>query len=205
MSFKKEVWFITGASTGLGLHLTKGLLQNGHQVAAVSRDKAPLQDLIGQSMETGSKTTDLLCLAADLTSEDSVQSAILQTILQFGRIDTVVNYAGCDLSTPVEALSECVIHQYFEENVFGAFHVLKQVLPYMQTQGSGTILTYSSPVIATAIAGSTLYAATHRAIESLSEDLTAGMEARGIQQTFIGSYISRQTVAEQTGVLTAAC
>lgn len=196
MSFK-EVWFITGASTGLGLYFAKGLLQNGQRVAAVSRDRLSLQSLIGRPIGAGDKTKDLLCLTADLTHEDSVQKAIQQTILQFGRIDGIVNYAGCDLSTPPEMLPENVLHQHFEENVFGTFHVLKQTLPYLRRQGSGLILNYSSPATAVAIAGSTLYAATKLAVESLLEDLTAGMEDQGIQQTFIGPGIFRQTGSER--------
>lgn len=194
----KEVWFITGASTGLGHHLMKGLLQNGHQVAAVARDKDSLQGLIGRYLaddrragsngktEVGWQAEDLLCLSADLTNEDSVQQAIQQTIHQFGRIDKVVNYAGCDLYTPVEGLSENVLHHLFEDSVFGTFHVLRQVMPYLKSQRSGIILTYSSPAAIAAAAGSPLYAATKLAIEHLSEELTAGIEALGIQQTIVG-------------------
>ena len=194
----KEVWFITGASTGLGHHLMRGLLKNGHQVAAVSRDKDSLQGLIGRYLaddrragsdgksEVGWQAEDLLCLSADLTNEDSVQQAIRQTIHQFGRIDKVVNYAGCDLYTPAGELSEKVLHHLFEESIFGTFHVLRQVLPYLRNQRSGIILTYSSPAAIAAAAGSPLYAATKLAIEHLSAELTAGMEALGIQQTIVG-------------------
>jgi NADP-dependent 3-hydroxy acid dehydrogenase YdfG len=200
----KEVWLITGASTGSGRYLTEGLLQNGHRVAAVSQDlgpstpdkgpalspdkgstilaREPWEDLIRS--RTGAEE-NLLSLTTDLTSEDSVRSAIRQTVLQFGRIDVVVNYAGHDLPGPIETLSICVIHRLFEENVFGSFHVLKQVMPYLRNQGSGKILTYLSPAAVAAAAGSPLYAATQLAIESLSEELMAGMETLGIQQALI--------------------
>jgi NAD(P)-dependent dehydrogenase (short-subunit alcohol dehydrogenase family) len=195
----KEVWFITGASTGFGLHLTKGLLQNGHRVAAVTRDREFLPDpgtsrvtATGESAGTGWLEGDLLCLTADLTSEDSVQAAIQQTIGQFGRIDNVVNYGGYDLPGPIEKLSECVIRQYFEENVFGNFHVLKQVIPYLRAQRSGTILNFYSAAVVAAAAGSVLYTATKLAIKSFTEELTAGIEDLGIQQTFIGPAASLQ-------------
>jgi len=195
----KETWFITGASTGLGLHLAKGLLQNGHRVAAIARDKEALRSLGGgltmvadEGAGTGWREGHLLCLTADLTNEDSVQAAIQRTIGQFGRIDNVVNYGGYDLPGSIEALSGCEIHQYFEENVFGTFYVLKQVIPYLCDQRSGTILNFSSAAVAAAVTGSTLYAATKLAIESLSEELTADIEDLGIQQTFIGPAASLQ-------------
>ncbi len=251
----KEVWFITGASTGFGLHLTKGLLRNGHRVAAVMQEKKfPAgRDIIrtmnagsdaedsqpadwvtqageeagnsglsdwaeragqdpetSKDRETSGNTTasgntaasgntgtssstgtgwlegDLLCLTADLTNEDSVQAAVQQTIRQFGRIDNVVNYAGYDLPGPITTLSERLIHQYFEENVFGSFYVLRQVMPYLQAQRSGTILNFSSAAAVAAGTSSMIYMAGKLAIRSLSEQLTAGIESMGIQQTFIG-------------------
>ena len=201
----KEVWFITGASTGFALHLTKGLLQNGHRVAAVMQGAAVIQgteSLHGQNADrmiragedagSGGLEGDLLCLTADLTSEDSVQAAIQQTIRQFGRIDNVVNYGGYDLPGPIEKLSECVIRQYFEENVFGNFHVLKQVIPYLRAQRSGTILNFYSAAVVAAAAGSVLYTATKLAVKSLTEELTGGIEDLGIQQTFIGPAASLQ-------------
>jgi len=188
----KEVWFITGASTGFGLHLTKGLLQNGHRVAAVIQEPASWATEAGEDAGTGWLEGDLLCLTADLTNEDSVQAAIQRTIGQFGRIDNVVNYAGYDLPGPIATLSECLIHQYFEENVFGSFYVLKQVMPYLQVQRSGTILNFSSAAAVAAATGSLLYMASKLAIRSLSEQLTDGIEDLGIRQTFIGPAASLQ-------------
>jgi NADP-dependent 3-hydroxy acid dehydrogenase YdfG len=175
----KQVWFITGASSGFGLHLMKGLLQNGQRVAAVSRDKESLQDFIWPA-------EIFLPLSVDLSHEESVREAVQQTIRQFGRIDVVVNYAGYDLSAPIDRLSGSKVRQYFEENVFGAFYVLKEVVPYLREQGSGMILNFSSEAVVAAAARSTLYAATKLAIESLIGELTGGIEALGIQQTFIG-------------------
>jgi hypothetical protein len=38
----KKVWFVTGASKGLGLALTKTLLEAGYRVAATSRNEGQL-------------------------------------------------------------------------------------------------------------------------------------------------------------------
>lgn len=199
----KQVWWITGASTGFGLHLMNGLLQNGQRVAAVLQERESLQDLI-QGLSVGNAQEDargvqkaagvfqetteeiFLPLTADFTNEDSVRDAVQQTIRQFGKIDVVVNYAGYDLPAPIDTLTECQIQQYFEENVFSTYYALKHIVPYLREQGSGMILNFSSEAVVAAAARSTLYKATKLAIESLTGELTEGVEALGIQQTFIG-------------------
>jgi NADP-dependent 3-hydroxy acid dehydrogenase YdfG len=53
------------------------------------------------------------------------------------------------------------------------------------------ILNYSSPAAIAAATGSILYSASRLAVAKLSEELTAGIEDQGIQQTFIGPDLFR--------------
>jgi NAD(P)-dependent dehydrogenase (short-subunit alcohol dehydrogenase family) len=57
----QKVWFVTGASKGLGLALVKQLLRNGNQVAATSRKIDDLRKAVGED------TKGFLPLAVDLT------------------------------------------------------------------------------------------------------------------------------------------
>ena len=59
----KKVWFVTGASKGLGLALVKKLLAEGYPVAATSRNIADLQTAVDQNSAT------FLPLEVDLTDE----------------------------------------------------------------------------------------------------------------------------------------
>ena len=63
---KNKVWFITGASKGLGLSLVKKLLQKGYRVAATSRNVKELQ------REVDGTPDHFLALNVDLTNESSV-------------------------------------------------------------------------------------------------------------------------------------
>ena len=83
----QKVWFVTGASQGLGLSLVKQLLATGYAVAATSRKIADLQQEVGDHPA-------FLPLQMDLKNESSVQAAITATIAKFGRIDVVANNAG---------------------------------------------------------------------------------------------------------------
>ena len=83
-----KIWFVTGASKGLGLTLVQKLLANGVSVAATSRKLEDLKKAVGND------TPQFLPLATDLTSEASVQEAIEKTVAHFGRVDVIVNNAG---------------------------------------------------------------------------------------------------------------
>lgn len=77
----QKVWFVTGASKGLGLTLVKKLLAEGYQVAATSRSLKAL------TSEVGEQTENFLPLAVDLVNEQSVAQAIAATIQTFGAVN----------------------------------------------------------------------------------------------------------------------
>ena len=95
----KRVWFITGASKGIGRSLVKQLLAQGERVAATSRNVEALIDSQPQS-------PDFLPLAVDLTSDASVAAAVQQVVDQFGTIDVVVNNAGYGIGGSIEELTD---------------------------------------------------------------------------------------------------
>ena len=86
-----KVWFITGASKGLGLELAKKLLAEGKKVAATSRSE---QALI---KELGDPSANFLTLEMDLTNEQSVKNAIEVNVIHFKTIDVLFNNAGYGL------------------------------------------------------------------------------------------------------------
>lgn len=176
----QQVWFITGASKGLGLELVKQLLQSGHRVAATSRDVSELQRVVG------TESVDYLPMTVDLTAEDSVKKAIQTTIEVFGRIDVVVNNAGYGQLGSLEELTDEEARNNFDVNVFGMLHVIRQVMPQLREQGSGHILNLSSIAgITGAFPGWGIYCATKFAVEGLSESLAAEAAPFGINVTLV--------------------
>ncbi|GAA0551243.1 SDR family oxidoreductase [Chitinophaga japonensis] len=165
---KKKVWFITGASKGLGLSLVKKLLQEGYAVAATSRNAKALEQAVGAASGT------FLPLGMNLKDEQDVAKGIQAAVDHFGRIDVVVNNAGYGLAGALEELTDAEARENFEVNVFGALNVIRKVMPYLRAQQSGHILNVSS------IAGFTggfpgfgIYCATKFALTGLSESLAA--------------------------------
>lgn len=176
----QKVWFITGASKGLGLSLVKKLLNQGYRVAATSRSLGDLSKAVDNHSE------QFLPLAVNIKNEESVQEAIEKTISTFGKIDVVVNNAGYGLLGGLEELSDQEARDNFEVNVFGSLNVIRKTLPYLREQQSGHILNISSIGGFTgSFPGFGIYCATKFAVNGFSESLAEEVKPFGIKVTIV--------------------
>jgi len=177
---KSKVWYVTGASQGLGLALVKKLLAEGHLVAATSRNAADLEKAI-----TADKK-QFLPLTVQLTDESSVQKSIAVTADYFGSIDVVVNNAGYGMVGALEELSDKEARANFDVNVFGALNVIRQALPYMRRQGSGHIFNVASVGGFTGgFPGFGIYCATKFAMHGFTESLAHEIKEFGLHATVV--------------------
>ncbi|SFB93754.1 oxidoreductase [Spirosoma endophyticum] len=176
----QQIWFVTGASKGLGLSLVKQLLDNGFSVAATSRNRDDLRQAVG------STDARFLPLAVDLKTETSVAEAINATIEHFGRIDVVVNNAGYGLLGSIEELTDQEARENFDVNVFGSLNVIRNVMPHLRAQQAGHIINISSIGGFTGtFPGFGIYCATKFAVAGFSESLAAEASAFGINVTVV--------------------
>lgn len=175
----QKVWYITGASKGLGLALAKQLLNEGKKVAATSRTIEDLKKAVGEN-------ENFLPLAVNILSEESVQESIEKTINRFGSIDVVVNNAGYGLAGALEELTDAEARQNFDVNVFGSLNIIRKVLPYLRKQQSGHIFNVSSIGGFTGtFPGFGIYCATKFAVQGFTESLAEEVKAFGIKATIV--------------------
>ena len=175
-----KVWFITGASKGLGLTLVKKLLHQGYRVAATSRNKAAFVK------EIPADTAEFLPLNMDLTDPNDVQRALNDAVAHFGTIDVVVNNAGYAVMGALEELSTEEVHTNFNVNVYGLLSVVRSVLPVMRKQASGHIINISSVGgFVGNFPGFGIYCATKFAVQGLSEALSEEVKPMGIKTTLV--------------------
>jgi len=176
----KKVWFITGASKGLGLSLVNQLLAKGHFVAATSRSRLDLEEAISTA------TSHFLPLQMDIVNEESVKEAVSKTIATFGRIDTIVNNAGYGLLGALEELSDSEARHNFDVNVFGSLNVIRQALPHLREQQSGHIFNISSiGGYVGEFPGFGIYCATKFAVTGFTEALATEVKPFGIHATVV--------------------
>ncbi|MGN8070149.1 SDR family NAD(P)-dependent oxidoreductase [Mucilaginibacter sp. 22184] len=174
----QQVWFVTGASQGIGLVLVKRLLAEGYKVVATTRKINELKENVGD-------LPGFLPLEVDLASEQSVTEAISRTVEKFGRLDAVVNNAGFGMLGALEELSLEEIKTEFEVNVFATINVIRQALPQLRRQGSGHIMNVTSIAGWKGDSGASVYNSSKYAIEGLSDALAGELLPLGIKVTAI--------------------
>ena len=184
----KKVWYVTGASKGLGLALVEKLLAEGYRVAATSRKLSSLPAV----------TDMFLPLEVDLSSEASIAASVKATHDKFGSIDVVVNNAGYGIGGAVEELSRTEVLQSFDVNVFAVISVMQQVMPYMRAQQSGHIINIASIAGVNGATGWSVYAASKAAVIALSEVSAQDVKALGIKVTAVapGAFRTRFLTSE---------
>ncbi len=172
-------WFITGASSGIGLALAQAAADRGDKVVALARDVAPLCTL--ESAHEGR----VLTVPADVRRQADVEDAVAKAVATFGRVDVVANNAGYGLFGAVEESTDEQARAVFDTNVFGLLHVLRATLPVLRAQRSGHVLQGSSYYGRVAHAGVGLLAATKYAVEGLTDALVGELEPLGIHVTLV--------------------
>ncbi len=165
-----KVVLITGCSTGIGRDLAIRLTEAGYTVAATARRVDTLADL-----SVGLK------LPLDVTSTESVEQAVAETLRQFGRIDGLVNNAGFGLRGVVEEVPEDSVQKIYDVNVFGVLRMVRAVAPIMRAQGFGRIINISSIAgrVVTPVNG--IYSSTKFALEAVSDALRWELQPFGIK------------------------
>jgi NAD(P)-dependent dehydrogenase (short-subunit alcohol dehydrogenase family) len=110
-----RVWFVTGASCGLGAAIVREALARGQSVTATARNPEAVRRAFGTS-------PSLLTAKVDVTDERQVREAVDATLARFGRIDVLVNNAGFGLIAAVEEASDAAARAIFDVNVFGVLN-----------------------------------------------------------------------------------
>lgn len=175
-----KVWYVTGASQGLGLILVKKLLNKGYRVAATSRNAQTLKDAVGII-----DADYFLPLAVDLNNVNSIDESVQQTLKAFGKIDVVVNNAGYGMTGTLEETTEDDIRKVVDVNVLATINVIKSVLPGFRKQRSGYIINIGSVAGFVGAPGWSVYSATKAAVAALSEVLALDLKEFGINVTVV--------------------
>lgn len=176
---KIRVWFITGCSSGFGRALAETVLEQGEIVVLTARNPQQIKDL------TASFPDRTLAVQLDVTKPEEVREAVKQAIANFGRIDVLVNNAGCEVAGVIEEVPDKEVRREFETNFFGVLEVLRAVLPHMRQQRSGHILNFSSIACFDAGAGGGIYGSSKLALEGISGSLAGEVAPFGIKVTIV--------------------
>jgi NAD(P)-dependent dehydrogenase (short-subunit alcohol dehydrogenase family) len=179
---KKKVALVTGSSSGIGYETALLLARNGFDTFATMRNMNKSKEITEVSKR---ENLPLRVMQLDVNDDRSVADAINNILNEKKSIEVVVNNAGYGLMGSVEESSLDEIKAQFETNFFGAIRVIKEVIPMMRKQRTGTIVNVSSVAGRIGFPMGSAYVSSKFALEGLSESMSYELKQFGIKIVLI--------------------
>ena len=179
MSIQNKVVIITGASSGVGAATAKLLASKGAKVVLAARREDRLQAL---ASEIGANA---IYQATDVTNRDQMASLVQLALDHFGCVDVLYNNAGV---MPQGNLSERDYDQWqkmLDINIMGVLNGIGAVLPTMQAQQDGLIISTDSVAGHVVYPASAVYNGTKYAVRAIMEGLRQEEKDNGIRSTIV--------------------
>ncbi|MRG47658.1 SDR family NAD(P)-dependent oxidoreductase [Chitinophaga sp. SYP-B3965] len=189
---------ITGTSTGFGKLMAITLSKAGHTVIAGMRGINGKNAAVAKELAALPNVT---VAELDVTSDDSVNSAVAQIISKHGKIDVLVNNAGVAGFGLLEAYTLDQIRNLFEVNFYGVIRTYQAVLPSMRKNKSGLIINLTSGASGHTLPFMVPYLASKFGVESITEGLQDELGQYGIENVSIqpGVYPTEMNTGAKTG------
>jgi NAD(P)-dependent dehydrogenase (short-subunit alcohol dehydrogenase family) len=175
---EKQVWFITGAGRGMGVHFARAALAAGNAVVATGRRPESVRAAVGDAEE-------LLVVRLDVTRPADAVAAVEAAVERFGRIDVLVNNAANFYGGYFEEFTPAQIDDQLATGLVGPMNVTRAVLPVMRRQRSGHILSISSGAGLAGFEFNSAYSAAKFGLEGWMEALQPEVEPFGIATTIV--------------------
>lgn len=172
-----RVAIVTGASKGIGAAIAKGLADAGASVAvnyASSREGAE-QTVAAIEMAGG----HAIAVQGDVSRADDARRIVDQTVTAFGSLDILVNNAAVFDFHALEKIGDDDFHSQFNVNVLGTLLMTQSALAHLGRGAS--IVNVGSAGILTPGPGSTVYAASKAAIDTMTQCWAVELGPRGIR------------------------
>ena len=136
-----RVAIITGASRGLGRHLSEYLSEKGVKIVAIARKRNDLESL---EKSISSRGKDILTFKMDVSDYDAIASMKESVVREFGRIDILINNAGIKSEEPIEKMTREMIDEELDTILKGTIYFTRHIAPVMMKAKSGCIINITS-------------------------------------------------------------
>ena len=138
--------FVTGGGSGINFRCAEALMRHGCNIAIASRSKDRLIHASNELNKIGKyNNTKCIYFPMDITDANQVEQTVRNILLQFPRIDILINGAAGNFLCEIEELSPNAMRKVFEIDTFGTFYATQQVFKQsMKPNKSGVILNISA-------------------------------------------------------------
>ncbi|MGA7965949.1 MAG: SDR family NAD(P)-dependent oxidoreductase [Gammaproteobacteria bacterium] len=189
-----ELYWITGASSGIGRALAIALARAGEDVAVSARSREALLDI---AREAEALPGAIHPYPADVTDGAALQDVVKRIEADHGPIHHAILNAGIYDSQRSTHLSAEGYRRVFEVNVVGVAHCLEALLPSMSSRGTGEICLMGSLSAYRGLPESAPYGASKAALLNMAESLAPTLARKGIRLRLISPGFVRTPMTEQ--------
>ncbi len=210
MKLKDKVAIVTGGSTGIGLAIVEAYLKEGAKVIVASFDEEEINHAISELSNTYD-SNNILGVVCNVKNLDDVKKTVEATIDKFGKIDILVNNAGITNAKPTVDVTDEDFINMFEVNTFGPFRFIREVIPYMQKNGGGSIINTSSMVGTYGSAMQAGYSSSKFAVNGLTKSCAKELGHFNIRVNAVApgavmtNMVKNSTTEEQQAMLSQIC
>ncbi len=187
-----RVMVVTGGSRGIGLEITRLLLDQGARVVICGRKPDGLE-AAAASLGAGER---LLCLLAHVGREEEVESLFEQTVARFGQIDGLVNNVGMNLMTGAADADPGAWRKIIESNLTATFLCSRKASLFMRGQKSGKIVSITSIAARRARPALGVYGVAKAGIEMLTRVLAQELGPFNIQVNAVAPGLVRTAFSQ---------
>ncbi|WP_460353280.1 SDR family NAD(P)-dependent oxidoreductase [Mycobacterium sp. ZZG] len=167
---------ITGASSGIGEHIARGLARRGHHLTLIARRRDRLDALADELRSVRSISVEVLPL--DLNAESGRAEAVER--LRAGSVAGLVNSAGFGTNGLLQHLPPERERDQVIVNVLALTELTHAALPEMIRRGSGAVLNIGSIAGFQPLPGAAVYSATKAYVQTFSEAVHEGLHGTGV-------------------------
>jgi 3-oxoacyl-[acyl-carrier protein] reductase len=160
--FKNKVIIITGASSGLGLEITKNLSKYDTKIIVCSRSISKLK-------KNFSKKKNIFFKKVNLANLNEIKKFIAFAVKNFKKIDILINNAGISENIEIEKLDYKSLQKIFKINLFAPFVFVKYLIPVMKKNNFGRIINISSGGSVNCAPGYSAYSASKAGLNTLTK------------------------------------
>ena len=169
----KTAW-ITGAGTGIGLHIARQLADTGVRVTLSSRSAQKLADAVKGN-------PNMVALPLDVTDAEAVAAAAMAV----GPQDLVIFGAGTYAPVAASAIDPKLFRSIVDVNYMGVVNGIAAVLPGMLARHSGHVAWIASVAGYRGLPKAAAYGPTKAALINLAESLKPELERAGVKLSLI--------------------
>jgi NAD(P)-dependent dehydrogenase (short-subunit alcohol dehydrogenase family) len=182
MRLKDKVAIVTGASSDIGLEISKRFVEEGANVVLLGRDITKLENARKTIKDYSTKTVAIPC---DITNESQVIQTINQIMDHYKKIDILVNNAGI-ITDPIHfhEMTDDNMNSLVDTNMIGTFRITKSVIVKMlENKNGGSIINIGSISAERAVpkVHLTVYCTTKAAINMFTKGLAVEYARKNIR------------------------